>query len=120
MPNTATQKPLAPPSSGSPLPRLVGLAVDAITSTAGSMFLDIHVDDDLTESIAAMIKEEMRYGKDDDESVKAVIRRIFGNHEERMIDAARDDANGGMARALRSLPNAEPTRPAYSAQQHHQ
>jgi hypothetical protein len=91
---------------GGPMRRLVGLVQSAIRSTAGSMFLDIPVDEDLTESIEAMLKEENLYGKSDGDAVRSVIRRIFGNHEERMIDAARDDANGGMTRALRSLPNA--------------
>ena len=69
------------------------------------MFLDIHIDEDLTETITAMVQEEIGYGNPDEVITVSVIRRVFGYHEERMVDAARDDANMAMAHALRSLPN---------------
>ena len=94
-----------------PLTRLVRLVESAISATIGRMTLDIHMDDDLTESITAMITEYLGYGTPEEAVPAFVIRRIFGNHEERLIDAARDDANGGMHHALRSLPNVESIHP---------
>ena len=87
--------------------RLVRLVESAIRATAGRMFLDIHIDEDVTARIDAMIREEIGYKKSEDEAVRYVIRRIFSDHEERMADAARDDANMAMAHAFRSLPNTQ-------------
>jgi hypothetical protein len=102
-------------ADGGRVPALVGLVESAIGATAGRMFLDIHIDDELTESITAMITEEIGYGNPDEVITVFVIRRVFGNHEERLVDAARDDANCGMAHALRSLPNAKEHPPADDA-----
>jgi hypothetical protein len=70
------------------------------------MFLDIHIDEDVTARIDAMIREEIGYKKTEDAAVRYVIRRLFSLHEETMADAARDDANMAMNHAFRSLPNA--------------
>ena len=90
---------------GVDVPRLVGLVESAIRSTAGSMILDIHIEDELLEAITATITEEIGWGNDADRAMKSALEKVFSHHEERMIDAARDDVNGGKARALRSLPN---------------
>lgn len=67
------------------------------------MFLDIHIDEDLTKSIEAMIREELRYGKSENDATQWVVRRIFSNHEESQAQAARDDANMAMNHAFDSL-----------------
>lgn len=41
-----------------------------------------------------------------DRAMKSALEKVFSRHEERLKDAARDDANCGKAHALRSLPNA--------------
>ena len=90
---------------GVDVPRLVGLVESAIRSTAGSMILDIHIEDELLEAITVTITEEIGWGNDAGRAMKSALEKVFSHHEERMIDAARDDANGGKARAIRSLPN---------------
>ena len=110
-PKSKPKRPANKGASGGRVPRLVGLVESAIRATAGRMFLDIHIEEELTESITAMIEEEIGYGNPDEVITVFVIRRVFGNHEERMVDAARDDANMGMSHALRSLPNDERMRP---------
>ena len=87
--------------------RLVRLVESAIRSTAGRMFLDIHIDEDVTARIGEMIREEIGHQKTDDQAVRYVIRRMFSDHEARMEDAARDDSNMAMAHAFRSLPNVQ-------------
>ena len=70
------------------------------------MILDIHIEDELLEAITATITEEIGWGNDANRAMKSALEKVFSYHEERMIDAARDDASGGKTRALRSLPNA--------------
>ena len=90
---------------GVDVPRLVGLVESAIRETAGRMFLDIHIEDELTDAIRHTIEENLGWGNTERQAMESAIQHVFSNHEERLKDAARDDANCGKGHALRALPN---------------
>ena len=84
--------------------RLVGLVRDAVAKTAGTMILDLVVYEEDDTRVAKYIAEAMKWGSEMD-AVKHAIKRLFVWHEDRMIDAAREDAESGKRCALESLPN---------------
>jgi hypothetical protein len=102
-PKTATQQ----KAGGDCVSRLVGMVESAIRATAGRMFLDIHIEDELTDAIRHTIEENLGWGNTERQAMESALGHVFSNHEERLKDAARDDANCSKAHALRSLPNDE-------------
>jgi hypothetical protein len=88
--------------------RLVSLVVGAINSTHGAMFLDLHPED-YEQEINAAIGKKLDAGHYDESAVKFALGIVFEHHKERLRDAASDDANGGLSRALHSLANKEIT-----------
>ena len=107
-PETATQQ----ETGGDCVSRLVGLVESAIRATAGRTFLDIHIEDELTDAIRRTIEENLGWGNTERQAMESALGHVFSNHEERLKDAARDDANCGKAHALRALPNVKVVAPA--------
>jgi hypothetical protein len=87
------------------LDRLVRLVESAILSQDGKMILDIHVDDELRDAIRGTLKENIEWGNSEKYAIESALRNVFSAHETHMTQAATDDANMGLRRALDSLPN---------------
>lgn len=75
-------------------------------SQAGRMILDLELyDEDGPERIEPMLREALELGNTETNSVRGTVARLFDWHEERMCDAARDDAAMAKRRALDHLAN---------------
>ncbi len=91
---------------GVDLQRLVGLVRSAVKSQAGKMILDLELyDEDGPERIEPMLTDELELGNTEEDAVKSAVSKLFDWHEERMCDAARDDAAMAKRRALDHLAN---------------
>ena len=93
------------------LDRLVRLVESAIRSQDGKMILDIHVDDELRDAIRGTVKENVAWGNGEKHAIESALRNAFAAHETHMTQAATDDANMGLRRALDSLPNSVISKP---------
>ncbi len=94
------------PVKGVDLQRLVGLVRSAVKSQAGKMILDLELyDEDEDERIIPHLEEQLGFGNSPDDAVKATVEMLFDWHEERMIDASREDAHAAKRRALDHLAN---------------
>jgi hypothetical protein len=92
------------------LDRLVRLVESAIRSQDGKMILDIHVDDELRDAIRGTLQENIEWRNGEKHAIESALRNVFAAHETHMTQAATDDANMGLRRAMDFLPNAEVSR----------
>jgi hypothetical protein len=94
------------PQKAGCIKRLVGLVFDAVKSQEGHMIIELNLypgDDDAR--ISEMITHEIKMGFEPDQAVKEVVRRLFGRHEDAMMDACREDAHAAMRGAFEYLAN---------------
>lgn len=84
----------------SEIDHLVRLIESAIHSQDGKMTLDIQVDDELRDTIRNTLKENREWCNSKEYAVECALRKVFLEHEVHMTQAAIDDVNMGLRRAL--------------------